>query len=79
MGATHTIPEKVKAKIDRMYEGDDKKRVITDLESGKTVYNGKVKLRGVKVEKDEGSTAPAPPASETKASEPKKPVKDTNN
>ena len=59
--ATHRIPDKVKAQIDRMYDGANKKRVIEALESGKTVYKGKVKLRGVQVDKDEGSTARAPP------------------
>ena len=75
---THTITDKVKAQVDRMYEGDDKKRVIEALESGKTVYKGKVKLRGVQVEKDEGSMTPAPPASASENSEPKKPGKDAN-
>ena len=75
--ATHTIPDKVKAKVDRMYEGADKERVIKALESGKTVYSGKVKLRGVKVEKDEGQAAPAPPASSSETSEPKKTGKDS--
>jgi len=73
---THTIPEKVKAKINRMYSGTDKKRVIEALESGKTVYSGKVKLRGVKVDKDEGSTtAPAPPATGSKTSDSAKAAK----
>lgn len=73
---THTIPDKVKAKVDRMYDGDDKKRVIEALESGKIVYTGKVKLRGVKVDKDEGPMAPAPPAPASENSEPKKPGKE---
>jgi len=73
---THTISDKDMAKLNRMYGGDDKKRVIAALESGKTVYKGQVKLRGVKVEKDEGSTAPAPPAPAAETSEPKK--KDAN-
>ena len=71
---THTISEKVRTKIDHMY-GPDKERVIKVLEMGKTVYKGKVKLRGVKVDKDEGSTAPAPPAP-GKTSDPAKAVKD---
>ncbi len=50
---THTIPGKVQAKINRMYKGSDKERVVKDLESGKTVYKGKVKLQGVKVVKND--------------------------
>ena len=74
---THTIPDKVKAQVDRMYDGANKKRVIEALESGKTVYKGKVKLRGVQVDKDEGSTAPAPPTP-AKTPDPAKAVKDTS-
>lgn len=73
---THTIPDNVRSKVDRMYKGEDKERVIKALESGKTVYSGKVKLRGVRVDKDEGSKTPAPPASSTNTSEPKKIGKD---
>lgn len=66
--ATHTITDKVKAQVDRMYNGADKERVIKALESGKTVYSGRVKLRGVKVEKKAGKTASTPPpAAETSA------------
>ncbi len=64
--ATHMITDKVKAQIDRMYNGADKERVIKALESGKTVYSGRVKLRGVRVEKKAGKTASTtPPAAET--------------
>lgn len=69
---THTIPDKVRAKIDRMYEGPDKERVIKALEEGKTVYRGKVKLRAVKMDK----SAPATPPATVDTTEPKKPGKD---
>ena len=48
---THTIPEKVRAKVDLMYSGPDHERVIKALESGKTVYKGAWKFQGVKVDK----------------------------
>jgi len=73
---THTIPTKVKAQVDRMYDGADKERVIKALEMGKTVYSGRVKLRGVKVDKAD-TTAPATPPAAT--SEPKKPGKEKGN
>ena len=73
---THVIPAKVKAQVDRMYNGADKERVIKALEEGKTVYSGKVKLRGVQVDKDEGSTTSAPPAP-AKTSDTAKAGKDT--
>ena len=72
---THVIPAKVKAQVDRMYDGADKERVIKVLESGKTVYKGAAKLRGVQVDKDEGSTTSAPPAP-AKTPDPVKAVKD---
>jgi len=51
---THTIPEKVRAKVNRMFEGPDKERTIKNLEVGKTIHIGGVKLRGVKAEKADG-------------------------
>lgn len=76
----HTIPKKVKAKVDQMYEGADRKRVIEALESGKTVYSGKVKLRGVKVEKEAGSQDESTPVTPTTpaAASSGKPGKDAN-
>ena len=71
---THTIPDKVKAKIDRIFgvpacdseaeamQKANKDRTIKNLEAGKTVHIVGVKLRGVKVEKDERPIAPPPPA-----------------
>ena len=47
---THTIPDKLRIKIDQMYSGPDKERVIKALESGKTVYIGGVKLQGAKAD-----------------------------
>ncbi len=68
---THVIPDKVKAHIDRMFEGPERKRVTEALESGKTVCIGKAKLRGVKGDKNEGSATatPAPPAPAADSSE----------
>ena len=61
---THTIPEKVRAKVDRMYSGPDHERIIKALESGKTIYHGRLKFQGVKVKVKAAETVPptAPPA-----------------
>lgn len=73
---THAIPDKVMAKVERIFTGSARKRAIEALESGKTVYSGGTKLRGVKVDKaDEGSekSAPAAPTKPPAAAEVKKP------
>lgn len=63
---THTITDKVMAKVNRMFKGPDKDRTIEALESGKTIHIGAVKLRGVKVDK---KPAPAAPPANTKMSD----------
>lgn len=79
--ATHAIPGKVMEKVGQMYKDADKERVIEALESGKTVYRGNVKLRGVKVEGDKSKEATAselntPPTPAAETIEPKKHGKD---
>ena len=65
---THTIPDKLREKVNRMYSGQDREGVIKALESGKTVYIGGVKLRGVKVDKA-AQAAPATPPADAKTSQ----------
>lgn len=49
--AAHKIPAKVRAAVDRIYEGEARTRVVKALEAGKTVYHGALKLKADKVEK----------------------------
>lgn len=51
--ATHKLSDKLRAKVERMYSGADKERVIKQLEDGKTVMLGGSKLKADKVEKTE--------------------------
>lgn len=63
---THTIPGKLRAKVDRMYSGPDHERTIENLESGKTVYIGGLKFQGVKVEAEAAKPAPPTPPADPK-------------
>lgn len=58
---THVIPDKVKAKVERMYKGEDRTRVIAALESGKTVHVGGLALKGTPKQAGEPIPAPPPP------------------
>jgi hypothetical protein len=60
---THIISDKLKATVNRMYNGAERDRVIKDLESGKIVYKGGAKLKADKIEKPEKveTSAPARP------------------
>ena len=60
--STHKIPDKLRAKVDKMYSGLDHERVIKALESGKTIYRGGLKFQGVKVDKAAMTPPTAPPA-----------------
>lgn len=77
--ADYKIPENVRSKIDRIYQGADRDRVVEALEAGKTVYHGRIKLRAVKIKKREQTIAKpdvsasgSPPAK----AEPEKPEKE---
>lgn len=57
--STHTIPDNIRAKVERLYSGAERTRVINALEAGKTVYIKGLKLKGVKKEdKTEGAETP---------------------
>jgi hypothetical protein len=72
--SAHVIPDNIRDKVNRIYKGADKDRVIKALEAGKTVYHGAVKLRANKVEgkAEVASAAPAAPAKSDSKTDDKK-------
>jgi hypothetical protein len=64
--STYVIPDKVRATVERLYEGAERTRVISALEAGKTVYVKGLKLKAKVKDNDEGAeTPPAVPPKDT--------------
>lgn len=55
---THTIPDKVMQTVDRVIKDDAKAKVLEALKSGKTLYVGRITLKGVKAAKPEKASPP---------------------
>ena len=76
---TYKISDKLRATVDRMYEGVDRERVIKQLEAGKTVCKGGAKLKADKVEKPETDKVEKPEKVATTAPAKTAALKDTDN
>jgi hypothetical protein len=64
--SAYVIPDNIRAKVDKLFEGKAREGAIKALESGKVVHVGPHKLKAVKQEdKGKGAATTAAPSSAT--------------